>query len=78
MEANAVLALIATLFELAFGVLSIYIFCFKTFDFFCGYNHLRFTGSNDANTQTVVLIYDPIMNKRYTEEDYLKQFPFCR
>lgn len=78
MEANAVLALIATLFELALGALSIYIFYFKALDFFCGYNHLRFTGRNDANTQTVVLIYDPLMNKLYTEEDCLKQFPFCK
>ena len=78
MEANVVLALIATLFELALGALSIYIFYFKALDFFCGYNHLRFTGRNDVNTQTVVLIYDPLMNKLYTEEDYLKQFPFCK
>ena len=73
-EANAVLALIATLFELALGVLSIYIFYFKALDFFLGYTFIRFTGRNDANTQTVVLIYDPLTNNLFTEEEggYLK------
>ena len=77
-EANMMLALIATLFELALGVLSIYVFYFKALDYFCGYCHLRFTGRNDLNTQTISIIYDPLLNKLYAEEDYLKQFPFCK
>ena len=72
------MALPATIFELAVIGLSIFVFKFKALDFFCGYSNLRFTGRNDTNTQTVVLIFEPIMNKLYTEEDYLKQFLFCK
>ena len=75
MEANIILALLATIFELALGVLSIYVFYFKALDYFCGYCHLRFTGRNDSNTQTISIIYDPTFNKLYTEEEYQKQFP---
>jgi hypothetical protein len=78
MEANIILALLATIFELALGVLSIYVFYFKALGYFCGYCHLRFTGRNDSNTQTISIIYDPILNKLYTEEEYKKQFPFCK
>lgn len=78
MEANIILALLATIFELALGVLSIYVFYFKALDYFCGYCHLRFTGRNDSNTQTISIIYDPTFNKLYTEEEYKKQFPFCK
>jgi hypothetical protein len=76
MEANIILALLATIFELALGVLSIYVFYFKALDYFCRYCNLRFTGRNDSNTQTISIIYDPIVNKLYTEEEYKKQFPF--
>jgi hypothetical protein len=76
MEANIILALLATIFELALGVLSIYVFYFKVLDYFSGYCQLRFTGRNDSNTQTISIIYDPIVNKLYTEEEYKKQFPF--
>ena len=78
MEATIILALLATIFELALGVLSIYVFYFKALDYFCGYCHLRFTGRNDSNTQTISIIYDPTFNKLYTEEEYKKQFPFCK
>lgn len=78
MEANNMLALLATIFELALGVLSIYAFYFKVLDYFSGYCQLRFMGRNDSNTQTISIIYDPILNKLYTEEEYKKQFPFCK
>ncbi len=78
MEANNMLALLATIFELALGVLSIYAFYFKVLDYFSGYCQLRFTGRNDSNTQAISIIYDPILNKLYTEEEYKKQFPFCK
>lgn len=78
MEANNMLALLATIFELALGVLSIYAFYFKVLNYFSGYCQLRFTGRNDSNTQTISIIYDPILNKLYTEEEYKKQFPFCK
>ena len=77
-ENKSGMALPATIFELAVIGLSIFVFNFKVLYFFCGYSNLRFTGRNDTNTQTVVLIFEPIMNKLYTEEDYLKQFPFCK
>lgn len=78
MEANNMLALLAMIFELALGVLSIYAFYFKVLNYFSGYCQLRFTGRNDSNTQTISIIYDPILNKLYTEEEYKKQFPFCK
>ena len=77
-EANKMLALIATIFELALGVLSIYVFYYKALDFFCGYCNLRFTGQNDLNTQIISIVYDPTLDKLYTEEDYFKQFPFLK
>ena len=78
MENKNGMALPATIFELAVLGLSIFVFNFKALDFFYGYSNLRFTGANETTGQKVVLIYEPIMNKLYTEEDYLKQFPFCK
>ena len=75
---NSGMALPATIFELAVFGLSIFVFNFKALDFFYGYSNLRFTGANESTGQMVILIYEPIMNKLYTEEDYLKQFPFCK
>ena len=78
LENKSGMALTATIFELAVMGLSIFVFNFKALDFFYGYSNLRFTGANETTGQKVVLIYEPIMNKLYTEEDYLKQFPFCK
>ena len=78
MENKNGMALPATIFELAVLGLSIFVFNFKALYFFCGYSNLRFTGANETTGEKVVLIYEPIMNKLYTEEDYLKQFPFCK
>ena len=78
LENKSGMALPATIFELAVLGLSIFVFNFKALDFFYGYSNLRFTGANETTGQKVVLIYEPIMNKLYTEEDYLKQFPFCK
>ena len=78
LENKSGMALPATIFELAVLGLSIFVFNFKALDFFYGYSNLRFTGVNETTGQKVVLIYEPIMNKLYTEEDYLKQFPFCK
>lgn len=77
-ENNGGMVYTATLFELAVIGLSIFVFNFKALDFFYGYSNLRFTGANETTGQKVVLIYEPIMNKLYTEEDYLKQFPWCK
>lgn len=78
LENKSGMALPATIFELAVIGLSTFVFNFKALDFFYGYSNLRFTGANETTGQKVVLIYEPIMNKLYTEEDYLKQFPFCK
>jgi hypothetical protein len=78
MENKNGMALPATIFELAVFGLSIFVFNFKALNFFYGYSNLRFTGANEATGKKVVLIYEPIMNKLYSEEDYLKQFPFCK
>ena len=67
--------LLVTILEL--GTLALNIFTvYKVTDFFAGYGPIRFTGINEAGTAKVVLIFDTIMNKLYTEEDYLKTFPF--
>ena len=78
LENKSGMALPATIFELAVIGLSIFVFNFKALDFFYGYSNFRFTGANETTGQKVVLIYEPIMNKLYTEEDYLKNFPFCK
>lgn len=78
MENKSGMALPATIFELAVLGLSIFVFNFKALDFFYGYSNLRFIGANETTGQKVVLIFEPIMNKLYTEEDYLKQFPFYK
>ena len=77
-ENNGGMAFLATVFELAVIGLSIFVFNFKALDFFYGYSNLRFTGTNETSGAKVVLIFEPIMNKLYTEEDYLKKFPFCK
>lgn len=76
-ENKSGMALPATIFELGVFGLSIFAFKVKALEFFCGYSNLRFTGLNETTGQKVVLIFVPITNKLYTEEDYLKRFPFC-
>ena len=69
--------LLVTILEL--GTLALNIFTvYKVTDFFAGYGPIRFTGMNEAGTAKVVLIFDTIMNKLYTEEEYLKTFPFMK
>ena len=69
--------LLVTVLEL--GTLALNIFTVnKVTDFFAGYGPIRFTGMNESGTAKVVLIFDTIMNKLYTEEDYLKTFPFMK
>lgn len=77
-ENKSGMALPATIFELAVLGLSIFVFNFKALYFFYAYSNLRFSGANETTGQKVVLIFEPIMNKLYTEEDYLKKFPFCK
>lgn len=78
MENKNGMALPATIFELAVLGLSIFAFNFKSLDFFYGYSNLRFTGANETTGQKVVLIFETPTNKLYAEEDYLKNFPFCK
>lgn len=67
--------LLVTILEL--GSLTLNIFTvYKVTDFFAGYGPIRFTGTNEAGTGKVVLIFDTIANKLYAEEDYLKIFSF--
>ena len=46
--------------------------------FFAAYDPIRFTGTNEAGTAKVVLVYNTIMNRLYTEEDYLKEYPYMK
>ena len=74
---NHSVPLLVTILEL--GTLALNIFTvYKVTDFFAGYGPLRFTGMNEAGTAKVVLIFDTMMNKLYTEEEYLKTFPFMK
>jgi hypothetical protein len=74
---NHSVPLLVTILEL--GTLALNIFTvYKVTDFFAGYGPIRFTGMNEAGTAKVVLIFDTIMNKLYTEEEYLKTFPFMK
>ena len=69
--------LLVTVLEL--GTLAINIFTvYKVTDFFAAYGPIRFSGMNEAQTAKVVLVFDTMMNKLYTEEDYLKIFPFMK
>ena len=69
--------LLATILELGTLALNIFTVC-KVTGFFAGYGPIKFTGMNDSGTAKVVLIFDATMNKLYTEEDYLKTFPFMK
>ena len=74
---NHSVPLLVTILEL--GTLALNIFTvYKVTDFFAGYGPLRFTGMNEAGTAKVVLIFDTMMNKLYTAEEYLKTFPFMK
>ena len=74
---ESMIPLLVTVLEL--GTLALNIFTvYKVIDFFAGYGPLRFTGMNEAGTAKVVLIFDTMMNKLYTEEEYLKTFPFMK
>ena len=74
---NYSVPLLVTILEL--GTLALNIFTvYKVTYFFAGYGPIRFTGMNEAGTAKVVLIFDTIMNKLYTEEEYLKTFPFMK
>ena len=67
--------LLVTILELLTMALNMFT-AYKVTDFFYGYGPMRFTGMNEAGTEKVVLIFDTTINKLYTEEDYLKTFPF--
>lgn len=71
---NHSVPLLVTVLELGALALNIFTVC-KVTDFFAGYGPLRFTGMNEAGTAKVVLIFDTIMNKLYTEE-ILKDISF--
>ena len=43
---------------------------------FSGYIPIKFTALNDAETQYVSLVFEPIENVLYTEEDYKKRHPY--
>lgn len=69
--------LLVTILELVALALNIFT-VYKVTDFFLGYGPIRLTGVNETGSGTAVLIFDTTMNKLYTEEEYLKKFPFMK
>ena len=65
------------LFELICLALNI-VTMLKVVDFFAGYGPIKFTGMNESGTSRVSIVFDPAFNQLYTEEDYLKTFPFMK
>ena len=74
---HASVPFLVAIFEIGTLVLNI-LTVYKVTDFFAGYGPIRFSGMNEAGTAKVVLIFDTLMNKLYTEDEYLKTFPFMK
>lgn len=69
-QSKGAIAIIATLFELAFAGITIGLF-FAYANLFCMYGNLiLFTGRNALNTETVTLIFDVIGKKLVPYEEY--------
>ena len=69
-QSQGAIAIIATLFELAFAGITIGIF-FAYINLFCMYgNFILFTGRNASNTETVTLIFDVMAKKLAPYEEY--------
>lgn len=71
---NQILVTILELVALILNGITVY----KVIEFFSGYYAIRFSGFNDRGTAKVVLIYDTVYNILYTEDEYLKIFPFLK
>ncbi len=69
-ESKGAIAILATIFELAFAGITIGIL-FTYINLFCMYNSfILFTGRNASNTETVTLIFDVIGKKLAPLEEY--------
>lgn len=68
------ISITAAIFEVITAVIGGFA-SYRDFDFYCGYNSLRFSGKSDFTGEQVAFIYEPFMNKMYTEEEYNKVFP---
>ena len=66
-----------SILELVCMVLSIVSFHLVD-NLFLGYGPIKFTGPNENDVYDVVLIFDTLMNKLYTEEEYLKKYSFMK
>ena len=73
MEGKIALAVLATIFEIAFFVLTIYLL-YKADDFFTMYGAIYYTGYNEAGTERVTIVYNDLDQKLYTKEDFEKKF----
>ena len=69
-QSKGAIAIIATIFELAFAGITVGLF-FAYINLFCMYgNFILFTGRNASNTETITLIFDVIGNKLAPYEEY--------
>lgn len=73
MEGKVALAIFATLFEIAFFVLTILVL-YKADDFFMMYGAIYYTADNDKGTQRVTIVYNELDQKLYTKDDFEKRF----
>lgn len=77
MNANTLPALLVTLAEGAFFVLSI-IAVSKTVDFFTPYCAIYYTASQGNGKNPVTIVYHELLNTLGTQEDFEKKFPLVR
>jgi hypothetical protein len=73
MEGKVALAIFATLFEIAFFVLTILVL-YKADDFFMMYGAIYYTADNDKGTERVTIVYNELDQKLYTKDDFEKRF----
>ena len=69
------IAVVSVILELVMAVIGGFA-AYKVLDFYCGYGPLRFSGKSEFTNQDIVFIFEPSLNKIFTEEDYKKTFPW--
>lgn len=75
LEGEAITALFATAFEILTFIFSIYVYKINILEFFNQYVFIKFYSTvpnGKGGYQRICLIYDEILNKMYTEEDFKK------
>ena len=77
MKARGAITVWAIIFEVLFFA-SVFLTMYFAEDYFCLYSLVYFTGRNEANTQTVTIVYEMAAHKLYPKEDFEKRYPFLK